>query len=214
MKPQYKIPDEIIFTTNYENKAITFGDVRNIVKENELINLLENRLDRYLITQVQPLLKNKCAFPLSIMTCIGIETLGEIFINKNIDDSSYQFVQIISQIDQRFGRKINKKYENELKKIWEEKSISGINSYGKIVYKFFRNNMIHGYHTKGLFLSYEDTEKINIDDNNAFIIINPNWFWNSFYDTFIKLFKEITEAQSNNTQRKNCLKYITDVLLK
>lgn len=207
------VPDEIIFGVNSLGKSINYGYVRNIKDETELINLLRLRLNVFFINQVQPLQSSKSAFPLTTMTCIGIETLGKIFIPKNTDDTSHQFVQIIRKVHQTFGRKPNKKYEKKLIEIWSQKDLSNIDCYGRIIYRFFRNSMIHGYQGKGVYLSYEDTNNIEIDDNNAFLKINPDWFWNSFKHFYNRKFIEIENSQVNCMERQNCLKYITEYLL-
>ena len=88
-----------------------------------------------------------------------------------------------------------------------------LDNFGKILYRFFRNTMIHGYQAKGVFLSYEDTNNIQIDEELAFLQINPDWFWNSFKDFFAKQFVLAGQSQKNNPDRQNCLKYINNFLL-
>lgn len=208
-----KIPDEIIFGIDTSGNGINYGFVRTIKNENELINLLKLRLQVFFIDQVQHLQNSKSAFPLTTMTCIGIETLGEIFIKEKKDDTSYQFVEIIKKVHQIFGRKPNKKYDEQLKKIWDEKDLTKIDNFGKLTYRFFRNTMIHGYQGKGVFLSYEDTNSIVIDNASAFIKINPDWFWDNFKEYFEKQFSQILQAEGNSTERQNCINYIKNFLL-
>jgi len=208
-----KIPDKIIFGIDKLGNIIDYGFVRSVKDDNELINLLRLRLKVFFIAQVQPLQNSKSAFPLTTMTCIGIETLGEIFVKENQDDKSFQFVEIIKKIHQKFGHKPNKKYEKKLQTIWSEKDLKNINSFGKLTYRFFRNTMIYGYQAKGVFLSYEDTKEIEIDNEFAYIKINPDWFWNSFKDYYGKQFVRIGQAQSNSTERQNYLNYIKNFCL-
>jgi hypothetical protein len=208
------VPDETIFGVNSLGESINYGYVRKVDDENELINLLRLRLNVFFINQVNPLQTANSAFPLTTMTCVGIETLGKIFITKKSDDTSHRFVQIIKKINQIYGRKPNKKYEKKLKTIWDEDDLKNLDCYGKIIYRFFRNSMMHGYQGRGVFLSYEDTVNLKIDDKNAFLIMNPNWFWESFKDFFNRKFIEIESAQENSTERQNCLKYIREYLLK
>jgi hypothetical protein len=207
-----KIPDEIYFGINTKGESITFGYVRNITDENELIKLLELRLRRFFIDQTQILQDKRSAFPLCIMTCIGIETLGNIFIEENKDDRAYRFNEISSKMDQLFGRPIKLSLKEKFIAIWKNNEFK-TDSYGKLLYRLLRNTMIHGYHIKGYYLSYESTKDINIDEENAIIKINPDWFWNTFKNTFDKIFIETLKAQSNNRYRINCLKYIKKELL-
>ncbi len=208
-----KVPDKVIFGINTLGNSIDYGFVRSVVDDNALINLLRLRLKVFFIDQVQPLQNSRSAFPLTTMTCVGIETLGEIFVKENKDDASFQFVEVIKKIHQTFGRQPNKKYEKRLKEIWSEKDLKNIDSFGKLTYRFFRNTMIHGYQGKGVFLSYEDTNNIEIDDEFAFVKINPDWFWNSFKDYYEKKFVQVEQAQANSMERQNCINYIKNFLL-
>jgi len=208
-----KIPDEVTFGINALGERIDYGYVRGISDENELIRLLQLRLQVFFIRQVQPLQESRSAFPLSVMTCIGIETLGEIFVAEDDSDASYQFVEISKKIDQIFGRKPSVKFKKRLREIWGEDRTKKMDCFGKIIYRFFRNTMVHGYQGKGMFLSYEDTTDIEIDEEFAFVKINPDWFWNRFKDFYEKRFEMILKSQNNNPERQNCLKYIKGVLL-
>ena len=208
-----KIPDEVKFGHNAKGDLIDYGYVRQISDSTELIDLLRIRLETFLINQVQPLQESRSAFPLTVMTCVGIETLGEIFIDEDKDDTSFQFVEILKKVNQTFGRKLSKTYEKKLTELWSNKDIKNINCYGKVLYRFFRNTMIHGYQGKGVFLSYEDLDKIEIDEATSFIKMNPDWFWNSYKDAFQKLFSDAKKAQETNTMRKNCVRYINQYLL-
>ena len=208
-----QIPDNVIFGINEANVPIDYGYVRAINDENVLITLLKLRLEVFFINQVEPLLIAQCAFPLSTMVCVGIETLGNIFIKERKDDVSFQFVEILKRLNQNFGRKPNKKFNTQLTLIWKDKDLKNIDSFGKIVYRFFRNTMIHGYQGKGMYLSWESISKIEIDDNSGFIVLNPGWFWEIFKEYFYRKFDEILKSEINNTERQNCLFYIRNYLL-
>lgn len=209
-----KVPDKVIFGIDELGNSIDYGFVRSVKDDNLLINLLRLRLKRLFIEQVEPLQCSKSAFPLTTMTCIGIETLGQIFIDKDNNDTSFQFVKIIKKIHQTFGQKPNKKFSSKLQEIWSEKDLKNIDNYGKLMYKFFRNTMIHGYQAKGVFLSYEDTNSIELDEEFAFIKINPNWLWDNYKKYYENQFQLIGQAESNNTEKQNCIKYINNFLLR
>jgi hypothetical protein len=207
------IPDKVIFGIDSLNKPIDYGFVRQVMDDNELINLLRLRLRVFFVDQVQILQTSRSAFPLATMTCIGIETLGEIFMKENKDDASFQFVETLKKVHQMFGRNPNKKFDKKLNVIWSEKDLKNVDNFGKIVYRFFRNTMIHGYQAKGMCLSYEDTDDIEIDEEFAFLKINPDWFWNNFKTYYENQFVSVAKAQENNPQRQLCLKYIKTFLL-
>jgi hypothetical protein len=209
-----KIPDDIIFGHNLSGEVITYGNVRETTDEDTRIKLLKIRLETFLLNQIEPLISSKSAFPLCTMTCVGIETLGQIFIAEDKHDQSFQFVSISKKIDQKFGRQINKIFFSKLEEIWDTRELKNFDNYGVILYKFFRNTMIHGYRTQGVFLSYENTESIDIVNESAIIVLNPNWFWNNFNKCFNTIFDEVLKAQNTNKERINCMNYINNSLLK
>jgi hypothetical protein len=94
-----------------------------------------------------------------------------------------------------------KKYQSKLNQIWSDKDLKNIDNFEKLIYRFFRNTMMYGYQGKGMFLSWEETEQIEIDSDSAFIILNPNWFWEVFKDYFNRKFEEILNAEKNSTER-------------
>lgn len=203
------IPDSVIFGISREKKPITYGDFRRIEDQDESILLFQLRLERFFVDQVRCLSESKAAFPLAIMACIGVETLGEIFLPKNKDDASEQFVMTLKKVHQRFGRKPSKKMLDTLKVLWKDKDLTKIDSYAKIVYRFFRNSMIHGYRAEGVFLSYEDTDNLSFDESSGFIVLNPEWMWKEVKSYFFKLFGDCLEAQDNHPNRRCCISYIS-----
>ena len=209
-----KVPDEVIFGRDLSNEnTLTYGDVRKITDKSLLIGLLERRLFHFFLNQVEPLKQSRSAFPLATLTCIGIETLGQVFILEDKDDSSFQFVEILKSLNQIFSRKMTKKYGHKLQEIWATKDLKKVDNYAKIIYRFFRNTMIHGYQAQGMFLSYEGTQMISVEESSAFLIINPDWFWDIFKDSFYNKFEEVIIAPESNHQRINCLNYIQTFLL-
>jgi hypothetical protein len=208
-----KIPDYVIFGIDSSGNPIDYGFVRTITDDNELIELLNLRLKVFFVNQVQPLQDAKSPFPLTIMTCVGIETLAEIFVKRKEGDQSFRFVETLKQMHQKFSHKPNGKFKQKLKEIWLEKELSNLDSFAKITYQFFRNTMMHGYQGKGVFLSYGDTVNIEINDELAFIKLNPDWFWNRFKEYYEKLFTMVKLAQTNNPEKQNCIQYIKNNLL-
>jgi hypothetical protein len=207
-----RIPDSVIFGHNTTHDVINYGQVRAVTNDSELIQLLKIRLETFLINQVAPLQTSRSAFPLTVMTCVGIETLGEIFITEDKSDTSHQFVSISSKVNQIFGRPLQKKYQKQLALVWDNRDLKKVDCYGKVLYRFFRNTMIHGYQAKGTFLSY-NVEGIEIHNDTSFIHINPDWFWNGFKAAFTKLFVDAMKAEPTNLLRMNCLDYIKSNLL-
>jgi len=88
------IPD----TTYFGPDNITFGDVRIAKSPLEKIEFLKKRLDSFFIYQIDAL-DRRSPFPLEIMCCIAIETLGAIFTEKQKNDiQSSQFCKMLEEL--------------------------------------------------------------------------------------------------------------------
>jgi hypothetical protein len=217
------IPDYVTFGVNELNKRIDFGYVREITDETKLIELLKYRLNTFFINQVEPI---KTPFPLSTMICVGVETLGQIFIKdktiqKKFDGSikekkeseSFRFVEVFKKLHQGFSHPVGEKFKKNLGDLWKGEDVTDIDTLSLLVYKFFRNTMIHGYHGKGVYLSVEDTKSF-IKHEDGYLVLNPYWLWEKFKDVYAKLFNEAIKGQGNNQYRINALIYINNLLSK
>jgi len=202
------VPDKTIFAgVDDRNSPIDYGFVRTVSDGNELIKLLKLRLDTFLIKQVEPI---NGAFPKTTMTCITIETLGDIFFGKN-DTQSFGFVSVAKQLHQKFSCNVGKEFKKNLKELWDgTDDVSEIDTLAKLLYKFFRNTMIHGYYGRGVYLSYEDTTWFEKKD--GYLTINPNWFWDKTKDLYENFFYEALNGTDNNPKRIKCLNYIMKIL--
>jgi len=199
------IPDE----TYFGPEGITFGEVRNTSEQTDRIKLLKKRLDSFFFEQVA-VLNNKSPFPMTIMTCIGIETMGQIFIANENGTQSFQFIQIISKVHQKFGRKIGKNFEQKFRAMWPYKDSDVIETYGDLLYSYLRNTMIHGYYALGIYLS--DDKAVTLEEKDGYLVLNPYWFWEKFTPVYDSLIMEAIEGQENNSYRINSIKYLEKML--
>ena len=104
------VPNEVIFGVDDSNESITYGDIRNINDDTELIKLLKYRLNVYLINQVEPI---GGAFPKANMTCILIETLGDIFYGEG-ETQSFGFISVCKRLHKGFSDPMGKKFKKAL----------------------------------------------------------------------------------------------------
>jgi hypothetical protein len=206
------IPDNIVFGWKTEaREGIFYGEVRRISDENQLISLLKLRLDAYYFSQIEPLIEAKSAFPLLVMTCIGMETLGKIFTDEPSENGD-SFVVIAKKMDQIFGRNPGKTFRESFQANWPTKDWAKIDCFGRLLFKYLRNTMVHGYQGKAVFLSYEDTESYLIFNESGYMVINPKWLWVKLTTASEQLFDEAIKGQANSPIRKNCLAYIRQLL--
>jgi len=203
------VPNDTIFGIDDETyERITYGDVRKITDENKLIRLLQLRLDTFLFKQTEPI---TTSFPLICMSCVAIETLGQIFYKDNKDDTSFRFTSVVGKFSQNFTRKFDADFKKRLGDLWvENKEISKINTLASLIYTYLRNTMIHGFQGRGVYLSFEDTTCFIKTD--GYLVLNPNWFWGKTKNAYHDLFSTALKGQKTTQERINCLTYIRKMI--
>ena len=204
------VPDQTIFGVDENEASINYGTVRQITDEDRLIILLKLRIEVFFIGQVKPL-ETVSPFPLSVMTCIGVERLGEITIAENSDDNGIQFKKILGKFDTNLAKTLTKAEKELVKKNWPDKDGEKIKTLTDLFYKYYRNTMIHGYRGKGVFL--ESGLNPPFIFNDGFLIINPDWFWTRFIEVFNSTFEQLLKDKKKGSgERTRCLDYIRKLL--
>ncbi|MFM9945614.1 MAG: hypothetical protein ACKVQB_10330 [Bacteroidia bacterium] len=204
------VPHQTFFGVDENGNAINYGFVREIIDEDRLIKLLKQRIQIFFVGQVEPLIKAS-PFPLSIMICIGIETLGEITVLANADDNGIQFKKILGKFNSGFSKRLTISQKELIRKNWPEKDTEKIQSLADLFYKYYRNTMIHGYRGKGVFLSSELDILYTFKD--GFLVINPDLFWFRFKEIFDLVFDQLIKDRKNGSgERTRCLDYIRKLL--
>jgi hypothetical protein len=142
-------------------------------------------------------------FPLAVLTCVGVETLAQIAYGDsfNADDHGRSFKITLGQVDLKLSRSPKKEEKLAFVSNWPEEQKPA--SYADIFYSFFRNTLIHGYHSQGVFLT-EDTNEWEF--KNGALILNPYWFWKAFKAAYKKLFFQILDSRPSG-ERTKALKY-------
>ena len=204
------VPNLTIFGVDENEASINYGTVRQITDEDRLIRLLKLRIEVFFIGQVKPL-ETVSPFPLSVMTCIGVETLGEITIAESSDDNGIQFKNILGKFDTNLAKTLTKTEKELVKKNWPDKDGEKIKTLTDLFYKYYRNTMIHGYRGKGVFL--ESGLNPPFIFNDGFLIINPDWFWTRFIEVFNSTFEQLLKDKKKGSgERTRCLDYIRKLL--
>ena len=145
------VPNQTIFGVDENEASINYRTLRQITDEDRLIILLKLRIEVFFIGQVKHL-ETVSPFALSVMTCIGVETLGEITIAESSDDNGIQFKKILGKFDTKLAKTLTKAEKELVKKNWPDKDGEKIKTLTDLFYKYYRNTMIHGYRGKGVFL--------------------------------------------------------------
>lgn len=215
-----KIHDDTYFGEKPEGGGILYGEVRKVADEQRKLELLKRRIDTLLISQISPLAdfdnnrpKIWSPFPLMILTCLAIETLGRIIIEtktlKHDEESKTISKSIYILMDKTLANKPSKIFMEAQTKLRGKKD-DKINSFADVIYKYMRNTYYHGYQGKGVYLEHS-INKMWIEGAGV-LIINPYLFWSSFKQLYELSFVGII-SNTNKLYRMNAINYFTNLIL-
>jgi hypothetical protein len=209
--------DDLIFHGDGETGAVfTFGECRNLTNDDDKIVRLKYRLKTYYIDALKEIHN---PFVSSIMTCVGLEVLGQVFLGVNSDGetiesntiSMYQMLDPImaNPLANNFKTNYNTKRNQLGNNIDFTQSFP---SYAHVVRKGLRNTFTHSYRSRGVYLDNDTTCLITINENEGTIIINPVLLKNQFLQIFTDLFDQ-TINSANPNYRQNLLLYWNILLM-
>jgi len=218
------IPDKTIFGPHLtEPRSVDFGEVRQIHDNDLKLKYLKLRLETYLIGQINPISdRNKVysPFPLTVLTCIAVETLGRIVFpvaefekdsKKSKEISKIVSVPIYAMFDKRLSRQLTKDFKKLMGKKWPNENIKNISSYAELFHSYLRTSFIHGYRAKNVFLSAE--LEAGWDLNEGSLVINPYWFWDQYMRVFNECFDRVFDnKEKNNSYKKNALEFFNRLI--
>jgi hypothetical protein len=210
------IPDQTIFGPHLtEQRGVTYAEIRQLTEDNVKLQYLKARLNGFLNNQIEGVAAAGAPFPLTVMTCIAAETLGRVIepVEKYQKDPRQKLeipklmsTKIYGLLDPRLNRTLTKEFKKSMQKIWPADDIKNLSNYSELFHSYLRTSFIHGFRAKNVFLSTELEEGWQIDQ--GFLVINPNWFWNSYKRVFEECFVEIiTPREQNNRYRLNALAF-------
>ena len=217
------VPDKTIFANHWiEDRGITFGEARRITDPQEKLLCLKKRIETYIIKQVDVIghRDNYAPFPLTVLTCIAVETLGRIIepVSAYEKDSrkKNEIPKIVStaiygKLHPRINGQLSQKFKAGMKNLWPDADVKNISSYSELFHSYLRTTLIHGYRAKNVFLT-EDIPEWTLDDIGC-LYINPYWFWKAFKRVFEECFEKILDnSELNNPYRKNAFEYFEHLL--
>jgi hypothetical protein len=206
----FHYPDETIFHAT-ETDGFTFKEARIIIDEQEKILKLKRRLTDYYING---LISIPHSFMMAIMTCVGIEVLGQIILGCDSGGESIaeNTISVYKMLDTKLNNPLTQKFKTNYARnrnilIGQTKDFS---TYAHILRKGLRNAFTHNYRSLGVFLGGD--ELITINDDEGFIIVNHVLFRNMFIELYEDCFNKIISNSSSN-YRQNALKYF-ELLIK
>ena len=179
----YKTPDTAIFGLNSKDERVFYKDARE-ASDSELLELVTIRQKIFFFDQVQPLVDNKCTFPLFHMTLLGIKNLIKLVTNNTIVDqfnSETILTHLLSEVE------LDLNFE-EIKEFWDDREWEPRFSNERV---FFNLVLTEG--KKGVVFDYGEDVTLQFKDN--FFVINPGWFWESYKRTYVEVMNSLTEEQ-------------------
>lgn len=215
------VPDETYFGNDENGTGVNYGLVRRETNAVRRMQLLEHRLRVLLVGQIDELWappnsprKVYSPFPLAVLTCVAIETLGRVFYLNDSKQAeklqSYCFVSVVNHFDKQFSRPMDKQFKALLKKRFPEEQLEASRTLSQLLHSYFRNTFVHGYRGRGVYLEEAVTSWVRGD---GFLVVNPNWFWCRFKQVFGEHFLELyANKEANNPFMVSASAYLTELL--
>lgn len=199
------VPDEVFFGPD----NITFGMLRASEQNPDLqLNFLKKRMESFFINQIDQL-GTQSPFVKAIMCCIAMETLGNIFFQKNSDDQAAFFIQIAAKIDQKLSRPLSKEFKTNYSNRWPEKIKLEANTRAGILYSYLRNTMVHGYYAQGVYLT--DEPGTTWSEHSGYLLLNPHWLWEEIKNVYSNCIEKAIEGKKEPRYRANALTYLKKI---
>ncbi|OFX21009.1 MAG: hypothetical protein A2033_11835 [Bacteroidetes bacterium GWA2_31_9] len=207
----FNYPDETIFHGITDNSnGFTFLEARALAIDDEKLFKLKERLSCYYLTGLKELGN---PFTIAVLTCMGIEVLGQVILgfNSKGDTIDSNTILIYEMLDSKMQDVLSPNFALNYNL---RRNITGQNidftldftSYARVVRKGLRNAFTHTYRSLGVFLDAGQSDLLLIDENIGCLIINPIVFRERFLSVFEKTFSDLI-SNVNPIYRQNALIY-------
>ena len=201
------LPDSTIFHGVPGNpNGYSFGEARTLVDDDEKLKRLKERLDGYYINGLKEI---DHPFIKAIMTCVGLEVLGQVVLGFDLKGESIEdlTIGIYEMLDPSLSQPLTNKFKDNYNKnrnvLGEAKDFAGsFTSYARVVRKGLRNSFTHNYRSLGIFLSDSQNNILEIVEDEGIIIINPEIFKQKYIDCYELCYSELILNQQTNYRSK------------
>jgi hypothetical protein len=213
----FHYPDDTIFVGLADNpNGFSFLQSRALTNDNDKLEKLKARIVGYYVNGLNEM---QHPFTVAILTCVGIEVLGQIILGFNTKGETIanNTISVYQMLDPKMKEptsdlfKIN--YNLNRNEIGQNIDfVKDLPTYSHIIRKGLRNAFTHNYRSLGVLLDDGQQDVIVVDENKGTLIINPFVFRTKFLDCFHTRFTEIL-SNTHLEYRQNALKYF-DLLIK
>jgi hypothetical protein len=206
----FHYPDEIIFHANPTN-GVTFKEIRALNTDQDKLLSLQKRLTDYYINGLKSI---SHSFMMAIITCVGIEVLGQMTLGfePNGDSIAAYTLNIYEMLDEKLKLPLSSKFKTAYASNTGRDilSMNGFSNYAGVLRKGLRNAFTHNYRSLGVFLGGD--ELLSVYEDDGLIIVNHEMFKHRFINCFESCFEQIL-SNTNPAYRQQALKYF-ELLIK
>jgi hypothetical protein len=143
------------------------------------------RMDSYYFDQVKAIASKSpwAPFPLAVMTCIGIETIGAYKYGDDTNDRNGHFKKTVEELDRGFTRVVAAPTGNNV-------------SLSTFVYQGFRNSLAHGFYGKWVFITHDPAKAktFRYNTHHKLLVLNVYWLYERFHTVAQKYLDNLTCA--------------------
>jgi hypothetical protein len=172
------------------HSGTVFADELKTLGVVERAKAFKARMDRFFKDQVGMFAPPNPAadFPLVIMTCVGIETLGAY----KYGDLGHPKATVPGGVgkDRHFHRIVE-----EIAPDFKDQAAAPDSSdrpLSDFVYEGFRNSLVHGFYGKWVFITGDDETKTWFyDPSEKSVVLNTYWFYAQFCRIYEEYFREL-----------------------
>jgi hypothetical protein len=129
------------------------------------------RMDSFYFKQVGTIAAKSpwAPFPLAIMTCIGLETIGAYKYGDAPRDDNRHFRSFAEELHGGFAREENDPRGNAV-------------TLSTFLYQGFRNSLAHGFYGKWVFITHDPAKAktFKFDKREGLLVLNVYWFYERF----------------------------------
>lgn len=213
------VPDSVRFA-HTDSEILNYGDVRKLSCDDRL-RALKKRFDYWLIRQTDALIAKDAAgnglvdapFPVVIMSCVTLETMGSVFFDDGIkrDETKDVFERAAIFTDPKLKGPMIKGVVGKMRALWPNSDLKDVQSASDVIYKFFRNSMFHGYRARGAYITGEINPKA-WDYGDGFLLIHPDNFWKMVRDAGYTRMFEAALSGKNPDMHASAHRYVDELL--
>lgn len=209
MSNYFHLPDDITFGSGENGGSITFGEARRYKNELDRIDSLKRRMETYYVNGLRG---SPNPFISSILTCMGVEVLGQIMLGtKDGETDEKNTIQVYQMLDPLFKQGLSNVFSLAYNARRSDNNpprnyAKDFPTYAHIVRKGLRNTFTHSYRSLGVVLDDRLTSLVEVDEVHGMVIIEPSRFREEFISVFYSLF-DSARSNENPKYKRSLLKY-------